>query len=341
MTKNNLLLPLSDEDDDLPVQFLIKGLLAPGLTIVASEDTYERYILQEQMAVSIATGQKFLKSFEVVKSHVLFVTHGPADDRAMKDRLMASSGIPPNLSIVSGWPKLGQGAEDKLRKKLAENKDIKIAFLGDYSLIKGAFDPWYRTFITGPAQIEKPVEMLTVQYLNRQKGAEETTRLREFAEQHGVSIVLGHELTTQGKLREREVLRYRDTEIHLRFFKRSGNHKMEVVRGSSKVPTNSWNIIFDDKRSIFLPAESLGREKDKKKDGQLALLPNEIAILNALLAGEVMSLAELAQKTGVKRSTVNQRLDALQTEKKGQRVVSFEGDGKTLYLLNPDKERDW
>jgi biotin operon repressor len=99
-------------------------------------------------------------------------------------------------------------------------------------------------------------------------------------------------------------------------------------------------LILDEKNSRFVPAWSLEEEVSGNQTGELPLLDNETTILNALQEGEVMSLAQLAKQTGIKRSTVHQRLNALQTDKKGARVVAFEGDGKTLYLLNPNKERN-
>jgi biotin operon repressor len=326
---------------DTRPEFIINGLLGPGVTIVASEDTYLRYILQEQMAISIATGQKFLGAFDVLESPVLFIQHGRADREAMEARLTRNSELPSLLEIESEFPRIGQGAERRIDNSFQSAKEIKVLFLGDYTMAKGGFDNWYNNFLKSQEKVEKPKELLTIQYLTRQKTAEEIRSLRKLATERRISIVLGHDLTTQGKLRERDALRYHDTEIHLRFIKSLGIYRLEVMPGSPYVQTNSWDLILDEENSRFLPAWRLEDEVPGNQTGGLPLLDNERTILSALRKGELMSLGELVKVTGIKRATVHQRLQALQTAKKGARVVSLQGNGKTQYLLNPNKEMDW
>jgi biotin operon repressor len=320
---------------------IIDQLLGPGVTIVASEDTHLRFKLQEQMAVSIATGQKFLGVFDVFESPVLFIQHGRADLEAMKARLTRSGEIPSSLDIRSDFQRIGEGAEKRVENMFLSGKTYRVIFLGDYSTAKGGFDQWYGNYITSQEKPEKPKDLLTLQYLNRKKAREEIRGLREVAIKHKVSIVLGHDLTTQGKLRNREVLHYHDTEIHIRFIKKDGIYRLEVAPGSPYVETNSWDLILDEKDSRFLPARSPEHEKPKSQTKELALSENDKAILRALSEGKVMSLADLAQATGIKRPTVHKRLKALQTGEKGARVVSFPGEGKTIYFINPHVERDW
>jgi biotin operon repressor len=245
------------------------------------------------------------------------------------------------LEIESEFPRIGQGAERRIDNSFQSAKEIKVLFLGDYTMAKGGFDNWYNNFLKSQEKVEKPKELLTIQYLTRQKTAEEIRSLRKLATERRISIVLGHDLTTQGKLRERDALRYHDTEIHLRFIKSLGIYRLEVMPGSPYVQTNSWDLILDEENSRFLPAWRLEDEVPGNQTGGLPLLDNERTILSALRKGELMSLGELVKVTGIKRATVHQRLQALQTAKKGARVVSLQGNGKTQYLLNPNKEMDW
>jgi DNA-binding transcriptional regulator GbsR (MarR family) len=54
-----------------------------------------------------------------------------------------------------------------------------------------------------------------------------------------------------------------------------------------------------------------------------------------------MSVKQIAVVTGISRSTVAQRLKALERPNKGQWVVSLKGDKGKEYVVDTTKERDW
>ena len=80
---------------------------------------------------------------------------------------------------------------------------------------------------------------------------------------------------------------------------------------------------------------------EAKSKGQLPLNENEMKIIDAMVRNGPMSVKQIAEHTGISRSTVDQRLRALEKPNKGEWVVSLDGENGKLYMANPNKERDW
>jgi hypothetical protein len=68
-------------------EMIIDRILGPGLTVISSESFFIRYHFMRQMAVAVATGQKFLDYFDVQRSKTLFIAGGIANYTAFKKKL--------------------------------------------------------------------------------------------------------------------------------------------------------------------------------------------------------------------------------------------------------------
>jgi len=161
-------------------------------------------------------------------------------------------------------------------------------------------------------------------------------RLKRFAAEHKISIVIGEDLNTKRKLHNWDGLRYGNNEVHI--YESSDKFKLEV-RPTGNVRPNTWNLYFDDEKQLFLPAGDLKPQAKKSHAQKLPLSEKERAIIDALGNG-FLPASKIAKITGIPRPTVYQRLDALKEEKKGRWILSLEHEGKELYFVNPDKQKD-
>jgi DNA-binding CsgD family transcriptional regulator len=161
-------------------------------------------------------------------------------------------------------------------------------------------------------------------------------RLRNFSTQSGVSVVIGQNLNTHGKLYSRQGLRYRDNEIHVR--KVRDKFRLEVVPPSTYVQTMSWELAYDEGRKLFR-ATIKAKRKEARQMGKLALTGNDKRIIEAMQGKGVMSPGQIIRVTGLSRSTVYQRLER---EDKGCRVIGLEApEGGRVYLADPRQPPDW
>jgi predicted HTH transcriptional regulator len=109
------------------------------------------------------------------------------------------------------------------------------------------------------------------------------------------------------------------------------------------IQTHTWELTYDD-RIYFQIHEQHKREARVMKarsEGQLPLNDNEMKIIDAMDGRGPMSVKQIAVVTGISRSTVDQRLKALQRPNKGEWVMPLDGEKGKLYMADEDKERDW
>jgi len=59
-------------------ELIIDELLGPGVTIIGSEEPMYRYVIQLQMAISIAKGEKFLGILGTQEYEIFYVPDGTA-----------------------------------------------------------------------------------------------------------------------------------------------------------------------------------------------------------------------------------------------------------------------
>lgn len=100
-----------------PPEYIVPGLLATGLNIVASPPKFGKSWMMMDLAISVATGTPFM-GMDVRQDGVIYLALEDGDHR-IKDRMLKVAGsraIPDNLFFVQTAPTLG----DDLLKQLSE-----------------------------------------------------------------------------------------------------------------------------------------------------------------------------------------------------------------------------
>ncbi len=332
-------------------QHIINDLIGPGLTVIGSDNPIHRIVLQEQMAVAIANGDKFLGLLDTCQSRVLFVAQGPANLKASRARIQRRLYESDRLRIVSEWKKIGLGCIKQLKSQKVFSPDLRVVFLGDFDYLRSSFSQWYKDYKEALNESKDNIDPFSKSQLIRRIDKENVIKLKDFAVESGVCIVVGDDLTTNKKLSSRNGLRHSDAEIHIlekKGRKRGSDREiwfeLEVLPYGTHSQTMKWKLTFDDKRKLFLPHESLVKKVSKaeaRAKGELPLLENERLIIDTIWDKRPMSVVDIANQTGISRSTVDQKLKALEKPNKGERVFSFDGERGKLYVADTDKKREW
>jgi DNA-binding MarR family transcriptional regulator len=83
------------------------------------------------------------------------------------------------------------------------------------------------------------------------------------------------------------------------------------------------------------------RMMEALSEGTLPLNEKEMEIIDAIWGKEPMSVTKIAEVTNISRSTVDQRLKALEKSNKGEWIVSLKGNKGKLFIADMNKKRDW
>ncbi|MFC1866520.1 winged helix-turn-helix transcriptional regulator [Thermodesulfobacteriota bacterium] len=353
MTNKQEIGSLNPEDfteDDVPNpddnEMLIKGLLGPGLTVIGSEYPQYRTVLQEQMAMAVASGEMFLETLDTQSCQVLFVRHGQANYKETEKMMGHFVKSNNRLDLRDGWKRIGkQGSSQKdcisqLKEYKKEYDDFKLAFLGDFDDLKGQLYEWYKEYLSKLKKLDKSIDIRITQSLIRDIEVENINRLKDFAKICGVSIIIGHNLNTNKKLYSRGSLCYRDNEIHI--IAKKEKWDLKVIQPSRYVPTRTWPMKYDE-NNLFSFEESTKKEIEKMKVGTMKELPlngNEKTIIDCMWDKKSLTPGEIIKETGIPHSTVYQRLKALESEEKGKWVERL-SDDQHIYVVDESKDRYW
>jgi hypothetical protein len=333
----------SSFEENSEQEILVRGLIGSGVTVIATPEDKDhlRYIFCEQMAAAIAKGDKFLDFFETAQCRVLLVAHGLADFKGMEERGIATANN--YLDIRDEWPRIGDGCIKELQNYKRMHPDFKVAFLGNFDFLKSILGNW----------IEKKLKVdkqnlskgnYAFETLIKEMEIENVQRLRNFCIKNKIFIIVGHDLNKNGnRLLYTRGLYKCDTEIHIR--EANEDWRLKVVPKMQKrhIQTHTWDMIYDD-QNFFQIHEQQIREARKMKirsEGQLPLNDNEMKIIDAMWGQGPMSVKLIAEATGISRSTVGQRIEALEESNKGHWVVLLKGDKGKEYVVDTTKERDW
>lgn len=334
--------PSSFEESAEP-EILIKRLIGPGVTVIATpqDKDHLRYIFCEQMAAAVAKGDKFLDFFETAQCRVLLVAHGLADFKGMEGRGIVTLGN--NLDIRDGWPRIGDGCIKELKSYKRMHPEFKLAFLGNFDFLKSILGKWIEKQRKIKEEgLSKSYSLLD--FFNRDMEIENVQKLRNFYSEDGVSIVVGHDLTQNNKklLLTRGLYKC-DTEIHIR--ETDEDWRLKVVPKMLKrhIQTHTWDMTYDDQNFFQIHEQQIreARAMEARSKGQLPLNDKERKIIDAMWKKGPMSVKKVAEDSGISRSTVDQKLKALERPNKGQWVVSLKGDKGKEYVVDTTKERDW
>jgi hypothetical protein len=322
---------------------LIGRLIGPGVTVIATpqDKDHLRYIFCEQMAASVSRGGKFLDLFETQKCHVLLVAHGTADFKGMKARNIVAQYQ--NIKTEYEWPRIGLGCIRKLQEHKNAYSNFKLAFLGNFDFIKSILGHYIeKKLLVNKQNLSKG--NYAFESLIREMEIENIHRLKNFCDENEVSIVLGHDLNKNAtNLLYTRGLYKCDTEIHVREI--DGGWRLKVIPKMNKrhIQTHTWDMTYNGQN--FFKIHEQHREESRMmealSEGTLPLNEKEMEIIDAIWGKEPMSVTKIAEVTNISRSTVDQRLKALEKSNKGEWIVSLKGNKGKLFIADMNKKRDW
>jgi hypothetical protein len=299
-------------------KMIIDRILGPGLTVISSESLSIRYHFMRQMAVAIATGQKFLDHFDVRKSKVLFIAGGIADYQAFKK--VVDHPIP-FLDLQESWPQVGKGCFTNLENYISSHKGLSLRsiFLGEYEVIRRRLP---RT----------KDDLIPAQDLAREKEFEDIKRIRDWSSSNNISVIVGHRLSTRGKLYYGGAINNRDNELRILYRGTRLNRRLvlEVAEGSNFITVGEWDLEHDSNNSSF----SLRKEEESRESmNQQGDNPNDVDILKAIdSSNDFPTYQEIEELTGIPHSTAHGRLKSL--ERRDQ-VVKIK-DKPIRWMENPN-----
>jgi hypothetical protein len=299
-------------------EMIIDRIYGPGLSVISSESLSIRYHFMRQMAVAVATGQKFLDNFDVQKSKVLFVAGGIADYKAFKK--VVDHPIP-YLDLREAWPQLGKGCVTDLDNYISGSKGhgLRSVFLGEYEVIKRRLP-------------HSKDDLITAQDSAREKEFEDIKRIRDWCFTYNICVVIGHRLSTRGKLHYGGAINNRDNELRIAYRGTRSNRRLvsEVAEGSNYLTVGEWDLEYDSMNNSFSLRE---QEECKESMVQQGINPNDVTILEAIYSSnDFPTHKEIEQITGLPHSTAHGRLKSL--EKRDQ-VVKI-NDKPIRWMANPN-----
>jgi len=287
-------------------EMIIDRILGPGLTVISSELLSTRYRFMRQMAVTVATGKKFLDHFDVQKSKVLFIAGSIAEYNAFTK--VVAHPIH-SLDLQQSWPQVGKGFFRDLNIYISSHKGggLRSVFLGEYEVLKRRLP-------------RSKDDLIPAQDLAREKEFEDIKRIRDWSFTHNISLIVGHKLSTRGKLYYGGAINNRDNELRILYRGTRSNRRLvlEVAEGSNYLPVGEWDLEYDSMSNCL----SLREEEECKKDMvQQGINPNDTAILKVIRSSnDFPTYQEIEEITGLPHSTTHGRLKSLE---KRDRVVKI------------------
>jgi hypothetical protein len=199
-----------------PSELIIDELLRLGVTVIGSEEPLYRYILQLQMAISIAKGEKFLGILGTEEYEVLYVPDGTASYEEVKARIQ-NAGVTDGLHIYPSWDRIEQGGIHKLEEELKRFPHVKVAFLGDFEEIQSFQVAWRKNYLKRSKLLGSEVtkeednqgrnDAFANQNMKREMARDNINRLKRASWELGTSIILGGDLNTKRRLYNRDGLK--------------------------------------------------------------------------------------------------------------------------------------
>lgn len=221
--------------------------------------------------------------------------------------------------------------------------EFKIAFLGNFDFVKSILGSW----IENKQKIDKQnlsKGNYAFETLIKEMEVENVQRLRNFCIENKIFIIVGHDLNKNGnRLLYTRGLYKCDTEIHIREADEVWRLKVVPKMQKMHIQTHSWEMTYDDQNFFQMHERQIreARAMEAKSKGQLPLIDKEMKIIDAMWGKGPMSVKQVAEATGISRSTVDQKLKALKRPNKGEWVVSLDVPKGKLYMADTNKKRNW
>jgi hypothetical protein len=327
----------NDSGENQPSNLIIDKILGRGLTCIGSTEPFYRHILQEQMALSIATGRPFLGCFETAQHKVLILRNGRADCLRTEKRLglentnedkSASLIIKENERHLRVKPSIKTEAKDDLDGYIfdimsylltAKNvHNIGVFIIPDFidfrmsckSYLENEFKGYESTYA------EESLKSPKLQNIDYHRDVDSVEHLRNFAAWENISIITGHDIGTRGGFSYSRGPLYADQKIYL--VKNCKGWELKIP-SNDYVPTSNVKMEYNDFNYFQIT------EEEKEKMANLSLLDSEKEIISYLIKNGPTRFMDIVSKTGLPNSTVVQKLKALQEDKKGCWITHKDG----------------
>jgi len=317
----------------------VPRLIGAGVTVFGTEQVMYRHTFLVQLAASVATGVSFLKGFEVTPGKVLLTQHSNADFEQAQQRLSKLGCQLDNLqheklknyriAADTENPLVNRnGLIERLEGYLKQHSDKGLIILPDLPDITIPLKDMFEKLMESENADETKRDLRTHQFFLYEAQRQSVQVLREFANKHRVSVVTGLNLTTQGRYKLFSSATDADNKIYL-LKKKSGWHLN--VEDSYYIPSNHWELKYDDFKFFTLKKEDILRMKN------INLTPRDRQVVDAMWGNGSMRQTEIIDKSELPPQTVRQRLEALMKPEKGQWIRQ---DGKQ-YEVDTSKARPW
>jgi hypothetical protein len=158
----------------------IEHVLPKGLSIIAGRPKEGKTIISNQMAISVASGEKFLNHFDVAQSAVLYLSLEEHRDLITERLQRIYPNKPPlnNIHFAFGWLPINEGGFEYLGNYIETKSDIKLIFIDTLSAL-----------VNGQSNSGKG-------YINEYGDAQ---KIHQIAKAGNVSVVLLHHTVKQSK----------------------------------------------------------------------------------------------------------------------------------------------
>lgn len=151
------------EEERRPPEFIIAGLLPVGMTFLSGAPKTRKSFLALQMAIAVATGQKFW-GHDVVQCDVAYLDLEGSKSRISYRTAQMTTKIPRNVFITNDVPeKLADGLVDKLRQLHRQRPGIRLLVVDTFSRSRGSFRAGSANAYDADVQLLEPVQRMALQ----------------------------------------------------------------------------------------------------------------------------------------------------------------------------------
>ncbi len=118
-------------------RWAVKGLLPEGTTFIVGPPKLGKSVFCLNLAIAVASGGKFLSTFDVDQGRVLYLALEDGE-RRIQERLMriTAGKAPPLLEFVTRWPKLNEGGTEALLLWIERNPDARMIIIDTLKKIR-------------------------------------------------------------------------------------------------------------------------------------------------------------------------------------------------------------
>lgn len=119
-------------------EHVVEGLIHNGLTIIAGKGKSGKTLLSTNIAIAAAYGERFLDTFNVFKTPVLFLSLEDTE-RRIQDRLlrMRYEERGEEINFTTQWPTISEGGVEALYKWVEEHYTTRLIIIDTLAKFRG------------------------------------------------------------------------------------------------------------------------------------------------------------------------------------------------------------